>query len=156
MISLDRMVQKHAAKSKQNHILINEKIKTDIIYKSHNKGGEAKMITKDDRAYKTEASFGFFDVINALGNDFSNIYSVDCESQNVEIYRYENQNVGVKEALQEKRQYKNTLSSMCLQPIKRKCRLRWILTASAPACARCRILRYITGSKETDGFNTSI
>lgn len=57
MISLDRMVQKHAAKSKQNHILINEKIKTDIIYKSHNKGGEAKMITKDDRACKTEASF---------------------------------------------------------------------------------------------------
>ena len=83
VISLDRMVQKHAAKSKQNHILINEKIKTDIIYKSHNKGGEAKMITKDDRAYKTEASFGFFDVINALGNDFSNIYSVYRESKNV-------------------------------------------------------------------------
>ena len=42
MISLDRMVQKHAAKSKQNHILINEKILIDMIYKSHNKGGEAK------------------------------------------------------------------------------------------------------------------
>ena len=109
VISLDRMVQKHAAKSKQNHILINEKIKTDIIYKSHNKGGEAKMITKDDRAYKTEASFGFFDVINVLGNDFSNIYSVDCESQNVEIYRYDNQSVGVKEALQEKCPYKTAV-----------------------------------------------
>lgn len=67
------------------------------------------MITKDDRAYKTEASFGFFDVINVLGNDFSNIYSVDRESQNVEIYRYDNQSVGVKEALQEKCPYKTAV-----------------------------------------------
>ena len=64
VISLDRMVQKHAAKSKQNHILINEKIKTDIIYKSHNKGGEAKMITKDDRAYKTLSMY--WETISAI------------------------------------------------------------------------------------------
>ena len=131
-----------------------------MIYKSHNKGGEANMITKDDRAYKTEASFGFFDVINVLGNDFSNIYSVDRESQNVEIYRYDNQSVGVKEALQEKCPYKTAVQKYIEFDVfaddKKKMQLAMDFDH---ICARLREvprLWYITGSKETDGFNTSI
>ena len=36
-------------------------------------------------------TFGIADIINVLGNDFSNIYLVDREKQSVEIYRYENE-----------------------------------------------------------------
>lgn len=46
--------------------------------------------------------FGIADIIGVLGDDFSNIYCVDCKTKNIEIYRYENENVGVKEILNEK------------------------------------------------------
>ena len=49
--------------------------------------------------------FGIADIIGVLGDDFSNIYCVDCKTKNIEIYRYENENVGVKEALNEKNPY---------------------------------------------------
>jgi len=57
----------------------------------------------EDRANET---LGMNDIIGVLGNEFSNIYLVDCESQNIEIYRYMNQAVGVKEVLREKQPYK--------------------------------------------------
>lgn len=44
-----------------------------------------------------EETLGIADIINVLGNEFSNIYLVDCKNQNIEIYRYENRAVGVKE-----------------------------------------------------------
>ena len=46
------------------------------------------------------------DIISVLRNEFSNIYLVDCKSQQIEIYRYKNQAVGVKEILQTKQPYK--------------------------------------------------
>ena len=49
--------------------------------------------------------FGIADIIGVLGDDFSNIYCVDCKTKNIEIYRYENENVGVKEVLNEKNPY---------------------------------------------------
>ena len=31
--------------------------------------------------------FGIADIIGVLGDDFSNIYCVDCKTKNIEIYR---------------------------------------------------------------------
>ena len=49
------------------------------------------------------------DVINILSNDFSNIYCVDCNDQNIEIYRYENCDVGVEDAMKSKKPYKTAM-----------------------------------------------
>lgn len=42
------------------------------------------------------------DVINVLGNDFSNIYCVNRNDQSIEIYRYENSDVGVLDVMESK------------------------------------------------------
>lgn len=66
-------------------------------------------ISKDNYEISTNSgaeNFSMLDLIDVLGNDFSNIYCVDRESQNIDIYRYENPNVGVKEVLKEKQPYK--------------------------------------------------
>jgi len=55
-------------------------------------------------------TFGIADIINVLGNDFSNIYLVDREKQSVEIYRYENE-VGVKEVLHKKQPYQAAIQT---------------------------------------------
>ena len=71
-------------------------------------------VSKDEYEEKSGAvkiTPGMMDVISVLGDDFSNIYSVDRESQTIEIYRYENENVGVKEVLNEKRPYKTAIQS---------------------------------------------
>ena len=49
---------------------------------------------------------GIADIIGVLGDDFSNIYCVNRKDQNIDIYRYENKHVGVKEALDESESYK--------------------------------------------------
>ena len=54
--------------------------------------------------------FGIADIIGVLGDDFSNIYCVDCKTKNIEIYRYENENVGVKEVLNEKNPYEAAMA----------------------------------------------
>ena len=46
------------------------------------------------------------DIINVLGEDFSNIYCVSRDGESVDIYRYENADVGVKEVLHEEEPYK--------------------------------------------------
>lgn len=53
-----------------------------------------------------ETEMQIIDVINILGNDFSNIYCVNCKDQSIQIYRYENTNVGVKEVMNQKKPYK--------------------------------------------------
>ncbi len=60
---------------------------------------------------QTKETLGIADIISVLGNEFSNIYSVDCESQSIEIFRYENETVGVKEVLHEKRPYKAAIQT---------------------------------------------
>lgn len=54
---------------------------------------------------------GISDIINVLGEDFSNIYCVSRDGQNVDIYRYENADVGVKEVLHEEKPYKIAMQS---------------------------------------------
>ena len=54
----------------------------------------------------TKTTLEITDIISVLGNEFKNIYSVSCESQEIEIYRYENDSIGVKESLLEGRPYK--------------------------------------------------
>ncbi len=50
--------------------------------------------------------------ISVLRNGIQNIYLVDCKSQQIEIYRYKNQAVGVKEIYRQssliKLPYRNT------------------------------------------------
>ena len=58
----------------------------------------------------TKATFGIADIINVLGNEFSNIYLVDREDQSVEIYRYETE-VGVKEVLHKKQPYQAAIQT---------------------------------------------
>lgn len=73
---------------------------------------EIKMtkIPKDDTKRMTEREIlGIADIIGVLGDDFSNIYCVDCRTKNIEIYRYENKNVGVKEVLHEKSPYESAI-----------------------------------------------
>ena len=60
---------------------------------------------------QAEETLGIADIIGVLGNEFSNIYLVDCESQNIEIYRYENEKVGVKEVLHQKQPYKAAIQN---------------------------------------------
>ena len=49
------------------------------------------------------------DVINILGNDFSNIYCVNRNDQSIEIYRYENSDVGVEDAMKSKNPYRTAM-----------------------------------------------
>lgn len=51
-------------------------------------------------------TLGIDDIISVLGSEFSHIYLVDCKSQQIRIYRYKNQAVGVREVLQEEQPYK--------------------------------------------------
>lgn len=68
-------------------------------------------VSPDNHTKQTEEIFGIADIVNVLGNEFSNIYAVDCESQSIEIYRYENENVGVKESLHKKHPYKSAIQT---------------------------------------------
>lgn len=98
---------------------------------------------------KREETLGIADIIGVLGNEFSNIYLVDCESQNIEIYRYENEKVGVKEfytrSSHTKPRSRITLRRMYFQRIRRKCSQSWILTMYVRSFGRCRSLPCITG-----------
>lgn len=60
----------------------------------------------DNNEEQIKDTLGMNDIISVLRNEFSNIYLVDCKSQQIEIYRYKNQAVGVKEILQTKQPYK--------------------------------------------------
>lgn len=60
----------------------------------------------DNNEEQIKETLGMNDIISVLRNEFSNIYLVDCKSQQIEIYRYKNQAVGVKEILQTKQPYK--------------------------------------------------
>lgn len=64
-----------------------------------------KILNDDMEKMTGREIFGIADIIGVLGDDFSNIYCVDCKTKNIEIYRYENENVGVKEVLNEKNPY---------------------------------------------------
>lgn len=63
----------------------------------------------ENETAKGNGMFGIADIIGVLGDDFSNIYCVSRETQNIEIYRYENADVGVKEVLNEERPYKTAI-----------------------------------------------
>ena len=52
---------------------------------------------------------GIADIIGILGGDFKNIYCVSREEQNIDIYRYENKDAGVKESLEETKPYKSVI-----------------------------------------------
>ena len=65
-----------------------------------------KSVSSSNTENQINETIGIDDIIGVLGNEFSNIYLVDCESQNIEIYRYENEQVGVKEVLHKKQPYK--------------------------------------------------
>lgn len=69
------------------------------------KDNHNKQISND------KSSLRITDIISVLGDDFSNIYCVNRKTQSIDIYRYENQNVGVKEALNEKKTYKAVIQS---------------------------------------------
>ena len=60
----------------------------------------------DNNEEQIKDTLGMNDIISVLRNEFSNIYLVDCKSQQIGIYRYKNQAVGVKEILQTKQPYK--------------------------------------------------
>ena len=51
------------------------------------------------------------DIINILGNDFTHIYSVICATQEIEVYRYENDAVGVRESLHERLPYEAVIQN---------------------------------------------
>lgn len=68
-------------------------------------------VSAEKREGQAEETLGIADIIGVLGNEFSNIYLVDCESQNIEIYRYENEKVGVKEVLHQKQPYKAAIQN---------------------------------------------
>lgn len=63
-----------------------------------------KMDKKE--AVSDSGGVGINDIIGVLGGDFRNIYCVSRENQNIDIYRYENKDVGVKESLEETKPYK--------------------------------------------------
>ena len=60
----------------------------------------------DNNEEQIKETLGMNDIISVLRNEFSNIYLVDCKRQQIEIYRFKNQAVGVKEILQTKQPYK--------------------------------------------------
>lgn len=68
-------------------------------------------VSAEKREGQAEETLGIADIIGVLGNEFSNIYLVDCESQNIEIYRYENEKVGVKEVLHQNQPYKAAIQN---------------------------------------------
>lgn len=51
------------------------------------------------------------EIINILGSDYSNIYSVDRKSRKIQIYRYDNDKVGVREALKEPDAYETAINN---------------------------------------------
>ena len=66
-----------------------------IAFHSEERGQEALS-----RLLSSEEGERLLGVINVLGRDFVNIYSVDIRTQKIEIYRYRNAEVGVREAQQ--------------------------------------------------------
>ena len=65
------------------------------------------------------------DIINILGNDFTHIYSVICATQEIEVYRYENDAVGVRESLHERLPYEAVIQNYIknnVLPDDRECR----------------------------------
>ncbi len=60
-----------------------------------------------------ERNLRLLEIINILGDDYTNIYSVNRESQQIEIYRYRNQMTGVKEEINKKkpRPYESAMKS---------------------------------------------
>lgn len=51
------------------------------------------------------------DVLNVLGDDFSNIYCVNRNDESIEIYRYENSDVGVKDVMNTKSPYRTAIQN---------------------------------------------
>lgn len=66
-----------------------------IAFHSEERGQEAL-----NRLLSSEEGGRLLGVINVLGGDYINIYSVDIRTQKIEIYRYRNTEAGVREAQQ--------------------------------------------------------
>ena len=65
------------------------------------------MGTDSDREKNTQ----LLGLINILGNDYTNIYLVNRRTQQIEIYRYRNQDVGVKNELYKEKPYESAMTS---------------------------------------------
>lgn len=58
-----------------------------------------------------EDSLQLLEIINILGDDYTNIYSVNRENQKLHIYRYGNQMVGVKEKMANEKPYEDAMKA---------------------------------------------
>lgn len=76
------------------------------------KGGKIDKMFENNQSettYSDKIILNMTDVISVLGDEYSNIYCVDREKHTIDIYRYENASVGVKEVLNESRPYKTAI-----------------------------------------------
>ena len=87
------------------------------------------------REGQAEETLGIADIIGVLGNEFSNIYLVDCEKVEHRDLPLRMRRLGVKEVLHQKQPYKaaiqNYIETRYFQRIRRKCSQSWILTMYA-------------------------
>lgn len=65
------------------------------------------MGTDSDREKNTQ----LLGLINILGDDYTNIYLVNRKTQQIEIYRYRNQDVDVEKELYKERPYESAMTS---------------------------------------------
>lgn len=67
---------------------------------------ETKKTISEETREDDKQLLGIMDLIRVLGDDFSNIYCVDRDTQKIAIYRYENADVGVREVLNQEQPYR--------------------------------------------------
>lgn len=60
---------------------------------------------------ENERNSRLLEIINILGDDYTNIYMVNRQSHKVEIYRYRNQMIGVRENIENERLYEQVMNS---------------------------------------------
>lgn len=60
---------------------------------------------------ENERNLRLLEIINILGDDYTNIYLVNRKNHKIEIYRYRNQMVGVRENIENERLYEQTMKS---------------------------------------------
>ena len=61
--------------------------------------------------YDMEKNTQLLGLINILGDDYTNIYLVNRKTQQIEIYRYRNQDVDVKKELYKEKPYESAMTS---------------------------------------------
>lgn len=100
------------------------------------------MGTDSDREKNTQ----LLGLINILGDDYTNIYLVNRKTQQIEIYRYRNQDVDVEKELYKEKPYESAMTSYIENKVVPEDRRKMSMETNLDAV--CEHLTYSTLSRK--------